>query len=285
MWTHAVFGASGPDPPKAPKTSAKPAPAKAAPTKAASAKTAPAIAASTAASAKASAKPAPKATVRPQEQPIDRLRQTYEQARKASVSTPNNDDDDMPSLCSTGDSIGSDNDDDDDEYDSDDDASVVSLDLTQAKSRKAHYQKEFSYTVTPLSGHDQASASHTKAKGPAAGAANADKDSKAPAKVAASEPLFREESRGPLASMYGATAATVAKAAAATQEGQFFKGAFDKGSAASKQSAANKSAASNSSKVESGRNASQGFNMSAAIGAQSKPKVTGESQTGLSCCS
>lgn len=286
-FTFAVFGATGP----APKSPAKKKPA--------AAKAAAANAAATAAAkagvqqpAKAPAQQAPaksakSAPAKQADEPIDRLRQSYNQARKVATHTPN-DDDDM--LCSTESSVSEDEDDEDD-------ASVVSLNLTDffpgkgAKKQQNQEKAGFTYNVQPLSKPPQQPASQPKPKStPAASKSSsaastaASKDSSKPAgttqKATGAEPLFREETRGPLASLYGAKAAEVAKATS-PQGGQFFKGAFDKGSAASKQ-ASSKAAAG--SKPEAARApASQGFNFSAAMNGP-KAKAQANPKEGVSHC-
>ena len=305
----AVFGATGPAPKSPAKKKPAAVPAKAAaakvtPAQTAPTKAAPANAGSTAAAKagvqqpakapvqQAPAKSAKSAPAKQADQPIDRLRQSYNQARKVATHTPN-DDDDMPSLCSTDSSVSEDEDDDDDE----DGASVVSLDLTdlfRGKGGKRQQNQEkagFTYNVQPLSKPPQQPASQPKPKStPAASntssaaSTTASKDSSRPAgttqKATGAEPLFREEPRGPLASLYGAKAAEVAKATS-PQGGEFFKGAFDKGSAASKQ--ASSKAAAGSKPESASAPASQGFNFSAAMNGP-KAKAQANPKEGVSHC-
>lgn len=303
--SHAVFGASGPDasspkkkpakpkPVQATAASTKPAPAKAAPAKAASAKTgstkqskAKAAAAAEAnawmdviaaggrtlkehaersaglgpASGKAPTSKPAKGASASQDQPVNRsrLRQSYEQARKADVQTTN-DDDDIPSLCSTN-SNASDYDDDDGASDGDDE-SVESIDVTVPPGR----------TLWP----PQAPAPQAKPKSTASAAPNATAGNRpsagAPPKPVP-EPLFREEPRGPLAGLYQARAASVAKASAERKAANFMKGAFDKP----------KAAGSKSSKAESGQDvSSQGFK--GIFAAQPKSKVMADADSGAPC--
>lgn len=233
----AVFDAPDLKDPKKVATKAKPVQVKAAAAKAASSS-----------ATTSSAKPSKVAASSSKDQPANQSKQSYGQAGKEDVHI-SSDGDDMPSLFSDA---------SDDEFDEDDDDDSV---------------ENFDCTITPLSRPAQRSANQPSAPQPKPKSTATPAANKAPVPAQSkqtSEPLFREESRGPLASLYQATAVSVAKAAAETKAGAFMKGAFDKP----------KAAAPKASKSEAGtKSSSQGFK--GMFAAPSKGKAVADEAAGV----